>query len=243
MNEWWLDGALELAIFAALFAYLFYFFLMRRVAKKEAIAVVHSAAFEDDNWNAETLKDLVKQKFSALQASRSTNDIGTIKELLHTHFHKHYLKGVNKYAAKNQFNHISNIEIDQIEFVQAHNASDDGLDRFTVHIDGFLDDEIVDDSGKVIEKNGDRVGRSWRQLDEYWQFSRAGSDWLIKNITENKNSLSQISADQQEMADGDFAIEQQKLKRKKTFYRLKALGLTTLLTALLYLGLLFLLNQ
>ena len=70
---------------------------------------------------------------------------------------------------------------------------------FVAHIEGSMNDEMIDEQGNVINTQGDKRGKSKRSINEYWYFQRKSDKWLLKNITKKHTSLLDISFDEENL--------------------------------------------
>lgn len=174
--------------------------ILRKRAQEDAGKVLENAARTDQMWDNAAMTELVRKTFLALQELWSQNKLEESKAYIHTDYQTKYGEELLKHIAAKEFNRISGIEISQISIVLAQNYKDNEKDTFVGFIEGMMNDEIVNESGKVIRKQGDGSDSSRRSIEEYWQFQRHGQTWLLKNITKDLTPLKEASVDEESPA-------------------------------------------
>ncbi len=177
----------------------FYLFLIRKKAKKDAWKVFNSAVKSNDIWDEENLIGVAEGMFIRMQNLWSQNDLENSKMHLHPLYTRKYSSLLENNIQAGRYNRISNINITQTSVVLAQNYLDDSKDMFVAHIEGSMNDEMIDEQGNVINTQGDKKGKSKRSINEYWYFQRQGDKWLLKNITKKHTSLLDISFDEENL--------------------------------------------
>jgi hypothetical protein len=125
-----------------------------------------------------------------------------------------------------------------VDIVLAKDFQDDDQDVFVAQISGQMNDVVMGANGGVIRTQGSRENNPSRSINEFWTFQRSGEDWLLANISQSHDVVTQdVSLDAQSLAakhrsgtDLDRAVEKAQVwkERSKAVQRLiaTAVGLT-----------------
>jgi hypothetical protein len=212
--------------------------IMKTFSKQAAKSVLRKASSRDQAWSQDKLKQRAKHAFVQLQQHWSSNDVDGSRQYLHPDYQDIFLSDLRGFIARGERNDISQVNVRSVDIVLAKDFQDDSQDTFVAQITGQMNDSIVGANGAVIRTQGNRENNPARNINEYWSFQRSGEDWLVSNISEDHDVVTQdVSLDAQSLAakhragdDLDHAVMKAQVwkERSKTVQRLiaTAVGLT-----------------
>jgi hypothetical protein len=175
--------------------------IMKGFAKRAAKSVLRKAGARDNAWNQDKLKQRAKHAFMQLQQHWSSNDVEGSRQFLHADYQDMYLSGLNGLIARGERNDISQVQIRSVDIVLAKDFQDDDQDVFVAQISGQMNDVIMGANGGVIRTQGSRKDSPTRSINEFWTFQRSGEDWLLANISQDHDVVTQdVSLDAQSLA-------------------------------------------
>lgn len=175
--------------------------IMKGFAKSAAKSVLRKAASRDNAWNQDKLKQKAKHAFVELQQHWSKNDAEGSRQFLHADYQEMYLSELNGFIARGERNDISQVQVRSVDIVLAKDFQDDDQDVFVAQISGQMNDVIMGANGGVIRTQGSRENSPTRSINEFWTFQRSGEDWLLANISQDHDVVTQdVSLDAQSLA-------------------------------------------
>jgi hypothetical protein len=212
--------------------------IMKGFAKRAARSVLRKAASRDQAWNQDKLKQRAKHVFLQLQQHWSANDVDGARQFLHADYQDLFLSELQGFIGRGERNDISQVQVRSVDIVLAKDFQDDDQDVFVAQISGQMNDVVMGANGGVIRTQGSRENNPSRSINEFWTFQRSGEDWLLANISQSHDVVTQdVSLDAQSLAakhrsgtDLDRAVEKAQVwkERSKAVQRLiaTAVGLT-----------------
>lgn len=175
--------------------------IMKGFAKRAAKSVLRKASSRDHAWNQDKLKQRAKHAFVQLQQHWSSNDVEGARPYLHPDYQDMFLADLQGFIARGERNDISQVNVRSVDIILAKDFQDDSQDTFVAQISGQMNDSIVGANGSVIRTQGSRENNPTRSINEYWTFQRSGEDWLVSNISQDHDVVTQdVSLDAQSLA-------------------------------------------
>lgn len=131
----------------------------------------------DPKWAEDKLLGKGKQRFFELQQAWSTQDLQTMKKLLHPLLYPSWEAQIKMQINNHQKNIMSGVAINRIRIVDARNYRDDERDCFTACIDAWADDQTIQNGTLMASKKG-----SFR---EFWTFEWHEKDWVLLDVSQS----------------------------------------------------------
>ena len=130
---------------------------------------------QDEFWNNERIKKAVQESYYKIQEAWSNQDIETLKKYLTPDLLDAWTTKLNWYEYQGKRNILKNIRLIEQDVINLYDSKNDDEDYFWVYIEGKMDDHMIDENQRVIEKNTDI-------FIEYWKFKRQGQSILLDEI-------------------------------------------------------------
>lgn len=157
-------------------AYFGVFASLRKKIKKTSDSITKAAAL-DPAWDIGALKEAVYSTFMSYQKDWGDMNTTEIARYTTPGYAQHMYLVLTALAQLGRRNMMSDITIDQIEFIEAIDSTTDQNDSFTVAINARAKDSLLDiRTNEVIYTDTD-------SFTEYWRFMRqSGGGWLLAGI-------------------------------------------------------------
>lgn len=148
--------------------------LQKRI--KKAKKDIDTASSKDFAWNREKLLEHAKQTFFSYQKDWSNNDKNAVKRYMTPSYAYHTGLMIYNLELLGRQNIISDVEIKQIDFVNAQDSDNNSQDYFSVLVEAQAKD--------VLQRNSDKkiLFETKKPFLEYWTFVRSKNDWLLASI-------------------------------------------------------------
>lgn len=156
-----------------------------------------TAAAADSAWDEKTLTDFAKQIFVRYQDDWSQFKTESMRTYMTPQYHYHAALLMYALRLLGRQNIMSSVEIQEALITNAHDATDNTQDTFTIGITAKAHDQLIEitTSQSLFADDG--------TFTEYWTFQRSGTTWLLSSITQATASAAAQNAEIQAFADAN----------------------------------------
>lgn len=163
---------------AAYFGYISYRISKKRLIVSKALA---DMAVREPLWEERLLLEMAKDKFMLLQDAWSKQDLGVIKQHLHTHLFPDWERDIEGQITRGERNIVERISITKASIVDVQNFEDDARDQFTVAFKAKCRDYTVDNlTHKVKIAEGGKI----QLFLEFWTFAWENNEWRLLEVSQ-----------------------------------------------------------
>lgn len=161
------------AIYSIVLTYLHF------VKQNKSNRIIEKAVQQDEIWNLVEIKKHTFDVFCKMQKSWENRMLGSVKSLITTDLYNELDEKIRILRLENKKNILENIVINQITLISCIDFKDNSKDEYTAQIDGEMIDYTIDDKGKAIIENENKVTAGF--TDSY-QFVRMNNKWILNKI-------------------------------------------------------------
>lgn len=168
-----------------------YFGLHRRILNraKKARKHIDAAATLDPAWHPDVLTKRVEEIFYQYQNDWCNFDTNKIRTYTTDHFAYHNWLMMSAIHQLSRRNAMSEIKLESVILVEAHDSLENHHDTFTAHITAKAKDQLIDTRKNEIIYTDDST------FSEYWTFSRhEDKGWLLARIEQETAGFTPKSA-------------------------------------------------
>ncbi|MCX6769341.1 MAG: Tim44-like domain-containing protein, partial [Candidatus Micrarchaeota archaeon] len=136
-------------------------------------------------WDEKAMKERATATFTKLQDCWGRREYGEMESLLTQSLYEQHTSQLEAMAARHEFNRMDNLKILDLQIVLARRFEKKEKDEFTAWFKATARDTIVDDrTGKKI-----RGDSGMGVFEEFWTFSRDGSNWRLREIDQPEEGM------------------------------------------------------
>lgn len=129
----------------------------------------------DSFWDEKRIKKEVADCYYAIQEAWSNQDIEALQDYLSPDLLEVWQTKLNWYEFEGKRNILKKIRLLKHDVVAIYDDEDNDKDFFWVYIEGMMDDRMVNDKNRVLEKNKNI-------FVEYWKFIRVGEEIYLDKV-------------------------------------------------------------
>ncbi len=134
----------------------------------------------DPVWDMASIQTRAQSTFLKLQECWTKREYSPMQSLLTPALFAQHTAQLEAMAGRHEFNKMENVQILDMQIIQASRFNDSNEDRFIMWFQVKAKDTIVDDRTGAQIRGDEGTG----QFEEFWTFSRSGNNWLLSEITQ-----------------------------------------------------------
>jgi predicted lipid-binding transport protein (Tim44 family) len=166
----------------------------RKGRVKRVQAAAAEAAEDDAAFAADAVRSGADRLFRQVQASWSTNDVGTLEQLVAKDLMVEWRRRLQDFERKGWRNVVDVIGETEIEYIGLVNRADDKDDRCVVRITAHLQDYVLGKGGQKIVRTDS--SSEFTTLREYWTLGkREDGAWKLLSIEQDKEGAHHIDSE------------------------------------------------
>lgn len=185
-DDWGISSIIFGVIFFGAIGFAIFSYFLKAKKRKESLEkaeeVVKEAGAKDKMWDEDAMKERVQEVFYDFQKHWSEFNVDAMAGYLTEDYRKRMVLEMNVLKNEKRQNLVEAPTVSSIEIINARDAVDNRLDKFTAEIKAGARDKLMDTETKSVlyEDN-----KPWT---EYWTFEKEGNKWkldIIRQSTED----------------------------------------------------------
>lgn len=147
--------------------------------KRRSKAVILESRLSDTFWHLGEMEKHSKKVFLEMQKAWKGRDMTPVRALVSDSLYKDYELKLEKMRDKKEVNILNSITVKNVDIIGAEDFQNNEDDRFSVYIDGEMQDYMVN------EWTGDLLygtSREVRPFSDIYHFIRVNNQWILNRI-------------------------------------------------------------